>query len=46
MKDDLEQQLRSLHLRKSAELFDEEVQRAEQADLTYQELTARPLRAQ
>jgi hypothetical protein len=45
MKDDLEQLLRSLHLRKIAELFDEEVQRAEQADLSYQELVARLLRA-
>jgi len=29
MKDDIEQLLKSLHLRKIAELFDEEVQRAE-----------------
>src|SRR5690606_32543722 len=46
MKDDLEQLLRSLHLRKIAELFDEEVKRAEKADLSYQEFVARLLRAQ
>jgi len=46
MKDDLEQLLRSLHLRKIAELFDAEVKRAEQADLPYQEFVARLLRAQ
>jgi DNA replication protein DnaC len=46
MKDDLDQLLRSLHLRKIAELFDEEVQRAETADLSYQEFVARLLRAQ
>jgi DNA replication protein DnaC len=46
MKDDLEQLLRSLHLRKIAELFDEEVKRAETDDLSYQEFLARLLRAQ
>ena len=46
MKDDLEQLLRSLHLRKIAEIFDEEAKRAEEADSSYQEFTARLLRAQ
>ena len=46
MKDDLEQLLKSLHLRKIAELFDEEVKRAEKADVSYQEFVARLLRAQ
>ena len=32
MKDDLEQLLKSLHLRKIAELFDDEAKRAEKAD--------------
>jgi DNA replication protein DnaC len=46
MKDDLEQLLRSLHLRKIADIFDEEAKRADKADLSYQEFTARLLRAQ
>src|SRR5713226_1553276 len=46
MKDELEQLLRSLHLRKIAEIFDEEVKRAEKDKLSYQELLARLLRAQ
>jgi DNA replication protein DnaC len=46
MKDDIEQLLKSLHLRKIAELFDEEVQRAEKGDISYQEFVARLLRAQ
>ena len=46
MKDDLEQLLKSLHLRKIAEIFDEEAKRAENADLSYQEFVARLLRAQ
>ena len=46
MKDDLEQLLRSLHLRKIAEIFDEEAKRAEKADQSYQEFVARLLRAQ
>jgi hypothetical protein len=46
MKDDLEQLLKSLHLRKIAELFDEEAKRAEKADSSYQEFVARLLRAQ
>ena len=46
MKDDLDQLLRSLHLRKISEIFDEEAKRADKADLSYQELLARLLRAQ
>jgi DNA replication protein DnaC len=46
MKDEIEQLLKSLHLRRIAEIFDEEVKRAEKADLSYQELLARLLRAQ
>lgn len=46
MKDDLEQLLKSLHLRKIAEIFDEEAQRAEKAGNSYQEFTAHLLRAQ
>src|SRR3954469_7189443 len=46
MKDDLEQLLKSLHLRKIAEIFDEEAKRAEKADSSYQEVLARLLRAQ
>ncbi len=46
MKDELEQLLRSLHLKKVAELFDEESKRAEKQKLSYQELLCRLLRAQ
>jgi DNA replication protein DnaC len=46
MKDELEQLLRNLHLRKVAELFDEAVKRAEKEKLSYQELWCRLLRAQ
>jgi len=46
MKDELEHLLKSLRLRKVAELFDEEVKRAEKQDLSYQELWCRLLRAQ
>jgi DNA replication protein DnaC len=46
MKDDLEQLLKSLRLRKIAEIFDAEVKQAEKAELSYQELLARLLRAQ
>jgi len=46
MKDDLEQLLRSLHLKKILELFDEEAKRAEKAKLSYQEFLGRLLRAQ
>jgi DNA replication protein DnaC len=46
MKDELEQLLRNLHLRKVAELFDEAVKRAEKEKLSYPELWCRLLRAQ
>ena len=46
MKDELEQLLRSLHLKKILELFDEEVKRADKAKLSYQEFAGRLLRAQ
>ena len=46
MKDDLEQLLRSLHLRKIAQIFDDEVKCADKADMPYQEFVARLLRAQ
>lgn len=46
MKDELAQLLKSLRLRKIAEIFDEEVKRAEKEKLSYQELWARLLRAQ
>jgi DNA replication protein DnaC len=46
MKDELEQLLQSLHLKKVAELFDEEVKRAEKQGLSHEELWCRLLRAQ
>jgi DNA replication protein DnaC len=46
MKDELEQLLRSLHLRKVSELFDDEVKRAEKQQSSYQEVWCRLLRAQ
>lgn len=46
MNDELEQLLRSLRLRKVAELFDDEVKRADKLDLSYQDFLARLLRAQ
>lgn len=46
MTDELDQLLKSLRLRKIAELFDAEVKRAEKDKLSYQELFARLLRAQ
>jgi DNA replication protein DnaC len=46
MKDELEQLLVSLRLRKVAELFDQEAKRAEKQKLSYQELLCRLLRAQ
>ena len=46
MKDDVAQLLKSLRLKKMAELVDAEVQHAEQEKLSYQELLARLLRAQ
>jgi hypothetical protein len=45
MKDDL-QLLRSLHLRKIADIFDDEVKRADKAETSYQEFVARLMRAQ
>lgn len=46
MKDDLEQLLRALHLRKVAELFDEEMKHAEKQKSSHQEVWSRLLRAQ
>ena len=46
MKDELEQLFKSLHLKRVAELFDEECKRAEKQKVSYQELWARLLRAQ
>jgi hypothetical protein len=46
MKDVLDQLLRSLHLRKIAEIFDDEIKRADKDDTSYQELLARLMRAQ
>lgn len=46
MNDEIEQLLQSLHLRRIAEIFDEELERAQKSDLSYQELFARLLRAQ
>ena len=46
MKDELDQLLRNLHLRRVAELFDEEVKRTETQQLSYEEFTCRLLRAQ
>ena len=46
MKDELEQLLRNLHLRKVAEMFDEELKRAEKQKLGHEEVFCRLLRAQ
>jgi DNA replication protein DnaC len=46
MKDELEQLLRSLRLKKIAALLDDELKRAEKSHLSYQDLLARLLRAQ
>src|SRR5437867_9868370 len=46
MTDNIEQLLRSLHLRKIAEILDEELRAAEKKQLSYQEFLARLLRAQ
>lgn len=46
MKDELEQLLRNLHLRRIGELFDEEVKRAEKQKLGHEEFLCRLLRAQ
>ncbi len=46
MNDDLEQLLRNLHLKKIAEILDEEIKHAEKHDLSYAAFLARLLRAQ
>lgn len=46
MKDELEQLLKSLRLKRIAELFDEEQKRAEKQKLSYQEFCCRLFRAQ
>jgi len=46
MTDNIEQLLRSIHLRKIAEILDEELRAAEKKQLSYQEFLARLLRAQ
>ena len=46
MKDDVAQMLKSLHLRRIAEILDDEVKRADKEKLSYQEFLARLLRAQ
>ena len=46
MKDELEQLLKSLHLKRVSEMFDEECKHAEKQKLSYQELLCRLLRAQ
>jgi DNA replication protein DnaC len=46
MNDELQQLLASLHLRKVAELFDEECKRADKQQSSYQEVFCRLLRAQ
>jgi DNA replication protein DnaC len=46
MNDEVEQLLKSLHLRRIAEILDEEIKRAEKDDLSYQEFFVRLLRAQ
>lgn len=46
MTDDVAQLLASLRLKKIAEIFDDEVKRAEQQSLSYQAFLARLLRAQ
>ena len=46
MKDDVAQLLKSLHLRRIAEILDDEVKRADKEKLSYQEYLARLMRAQ
>ena len=46
MNDEIAQLLNALHLKKIAEILDDEVKRAEKDELTYQDLLARLLRAQ
>jgi DNA replication protein DnaC len=46
MTDEIRQLLKALHLAKIAEIFDDELKRAEKADASYQDFAARLLRAQ
>ena len=46
MTDEIRQLLKALHLTKIAEIFDDELKRADKADASYQEFAARLLRAQ
>ncbi len=46
MNDETAQLLKALHLRRISEILDDELERAEKDDLSYQELVARLLRAQ
>ncbi len=46
MNDDLDQLLKSLHLKKIHEIVEEEIQRAEQQQITYQEFLLRLMRPQ
>jgi DNA replication protein DnaC len=46
MTDELEQLLRNLHLRKMAEILDQEIRTATKRDISYEELLLRLLRAQ
>ena len=46
MTDEIRQLLKTLHLTKIAEIFDDELKRAEKADASYQDFAARLLRAQ
>src|SRR5260370_6819931 len=46
MNDEIEQLLRNLHLRRMAEIFDDEVKHAEKQQLSYSAFLARLLRAQ
>jgi len=46
MNDDIDQLLRNLHLKKMAEIFDEELKHAEKQQLSYSAFLARLLRAQ
>jgi len=46
MNEEIEQLLKNLHLRRMAEIFDEEVLHAQKADLSYPQFVARLLRAQ
>ena len=46
MNDDIDQLLRNLHLKRMAEIFDDEVKHAEKRQLSYSTFLARLLRAQ